>query len=211
VVKLPWAPPPTDLEEVGIRADERLALGMDRELWRLHRTVGEHVLGWNAPRHYGPVPGGRFDPHHPPPRHQEAAVLYAAQTAQTCLAEVFQTRRAINRWRGSPYLTLFRPTRTLELLDLRGPWPTRAGASQAIASGRRDIARSWARSIRSAFPNVDGVAYASSMDGGGTAFALFERASDGLPARPDGSWPLSHPELGDALARAARTLGYRLL
>ena len=77
--------------------------------------------------------------------------------------------------------------------------------------GRRDVARSWARSIREAFPELDGVAYPSSMDGGAVAYALFDPAADALPAAPEGAWPLSHPALADALAATAHTLGYRLI
>jgi hypothetical protein len=211
LAKLPWAPPSGRLASLGVRPAELLTLREDDALWRLHRTHGEHVVAWNLMRRYGPVTSGRFDPHEPPPREQVAGVLYAAGSAQTCVAEVFQNTRRVNRWRGVPFLTLFCPTRMLRLVDLCGPWPTRAGASQALASGRRDVARSWARSIRMAFPELDGVAYPSSMDGGAVAYALFDPAADALPAAPAGSWPLSHPALAEPLAAAAHTLGYGLL
>jgi hypothetical protein len=209
VAKLPAAPPPEELAAIGVRPDEEHRT--QARLLRIHRTLGEHVVPWNAFRHHGPLALGRFDPHDPPPRTQEAGVLYAALAAQTCVAEVFQLRRVVNRRRGAPYLTAFTPTRELRLVDLRGAWPTRAGASQAIASGRRDVARGWARSIHAGLAAFDGVVYPSSMDGGRPAFALFERAADAMPGEPDGSWPLGHPALADALAGVCQALGYRLL
>lgn len=36
-------------------------------LWRVFRTAGPHALAWNELRHYGPIPGMRFDPQPPPP------------------------------------------------------------------------------------------------------------------------------------------------
>ena len=101
-----------------------------------------------------------------------------------------------------------RLVREVRLLDLRGAWPTRAGASQAISSGPRPRAQSWARAIRSAFPHLDGLAYPSSMRGGGVAVALFDAAADALPDAPEGAWRLDHPALAGPLARIAQDIGY---
>jgi hypothetical protein len=43
------------------------------------------------------------------------------------------------------------------------------------------------------------------------AIALYERARNALPARPQANMPLSHPGLEPDLARFARELGYDLL
>ncbi len=188
-----------------------LVVAPDQVLWRVHRSTGAHALPWNAFRHYGPLVTGRFDPHEPPPSMQAAGVIYLGERVQTCVAEVFQGTRRVDPPQGSPYLVALELTRDVELLDLRGTWPTRAGASQAIASGPRPRAQTWARAIRAAFPHVDGVAYPSSMDGGRLAIALFDRARDGLPSDPRGSWPLDHPELILPLQKAADELGYLLV
>lgn len=137
--------------------------------------------------------------------------MYAALSVVTCLAEVFQAARVVNRRDDSPYLTGFRSARALRLLDLSGLWPTRAGASQAINSGRRDAAQSWARCVRTAFPDLDGVWYPSSMNAGEPCVALFDTASDALPAKPVLSVPLAHPALAEPIAVAVESLGYRLL
>lgn len=197
------SPPDPDVDVV--------AVAPHSVVFRIHRTVGVHVLGWNGLRHYGPLASARFDPHEPPPREQQRAVLYAGLDVVTCLAEVFQSTRQINRHEGAPYLTGFRPLRTLRLLDLTGRWPTRAGCSQAINTGRRDASRSWARSIRGAFPDLDGLWYRSSMNAGKPCVALFDTVTDAMPERPIVSVPLAHPGLAEPVAAAADALGYRLL
>ena len=89
-------------------------------------------------------------------------------------------------------------------------WPTRAGASQAIAAGPRPRGQAWARAIYEAYPNVEGIWYPSSMHGGHPAVVLFERAEPALPSIPDLDVPLSHPGLLPDLVRTAGSLGYLL-
>jgi hypothetical protein len=210
--KLPPSPGVEAVREVGTRDDDVLAVASHTVLWRIHATAGEHVTPWNQMRHFGPLPGCRFDPHDPPPHEQAAGVLYLAIDVATCVAEVYQLGRAVNRHERSPYLTGLRLTRTVRLLDLSGTWPTRAGASQAInSSGRRDVTRGWARSIHQAFPTLDGLWHPSSMNGLQPCVTLFETAQDALPAEAEVSLPLSHPALADALAKVADELGYLLL
>jgi hypothetical protein len=169
------------------------------------------VTPWNDLRRYGPVADCRFDPHPPPVALHAEGVSYLAITPQTALAEAFQTRRLVDRHHGAPYLVGLRLQRPVRLLDLSRSWPTRAGASQAISSGRRDVARAWARTLRAAFPALEGLWYPSSMDGGGFCVVLWQPAEDALPAVPVMSRPLSDPALADRLAGAAARLGYRLL
>jgi hypothetical protein len=209
VAKLPHPPPAATLAAVG---PDLVAVARHTVLWRMHHTSGPHVLAWNAMRAYGPVATARFDPHPPPPGAGSGErVLYVGLDVQTCLAEVFQRTRVVNRRRGAPYVTGFSLTRTARLLDLSGSWPTRAGASQALNSGRTDVSRMWARAIRTAFPKIDGVWYPSSMNGNQPCVALFGPAADALPAAPKLSLPLSHPGLTTALARAATAVGYAFL
>jgi hypothetical protein len=210
--KLPSAPSPEQLRSIGTGEDDIVAVITHTELWRVHATAGQHVLPWNQLRHFGPLPGCRFDPHDPPPHEQLAGVLYLALDVATCVAEVFQDTRVVNRHDRAPFLSAFRLTRTVTLLDLAGTWPTRAGASQAINStGRRDVTRGWARAVHRAFPQLDGLWHPSSMNAGEPCVTLFETAADALPGQPDLSLPLAHPALADALAVTAEGLGYALL
>lgn len=182
-------------------------------LWRVHRTVGPHVSPWNELRRWGPAPGCRFDPHPPPPReHSEQGVLYLAGDAPTALAESFGAVRRIDRQTGRPFLTGMHATRGLSLLDLGGTWPTRAGASQALASSpHRAVTQQWARAVRDAQPRLDGLCFPSSMRGGGTCLVLWQPAADALPDRPVFSLPLDHPGLANRLAVLATDLGYGLV
>jgi RES domain len=210
--KLPSAPSADALREVGTRDEDVLAVASHTVLWRIHATTGEHVVPWNRLRHFGPLPGCRFEPHDPPPHEQAAGVLYLAIDVATCVAEVYQGTRTVNRVDRSPYLTGLRLTRTVALLDLAGTWPTRAGASQSINStGRRDVTSGWARSIHQAFPDLDGLWHPSSMNAGQPCVTLFEPAGNALPAEAEVSLPLAHPALADPLAVVANALGYRLL
>ena len=104
----------------------------------------------------------------------------------------------------------FELTTALELLDLTRLWPTRAGASQAIATGRRATAQAWSRAIYRAYPDVAGLRYRSAMAGGSVNLALYERALPAIPTRPTIHLPLTHPGLTLPLQRAAARLGYGL-
>ena len=210
MAKLP-APPPVD-ELVALGPDV-VAVATHTVLWRIHGTSGPHALPWNQLRGFGPLDSARFDPH-PLPASEDSGegVLYLALDVATCLAEVYQRTRTIARRRGAPYLTGMRLTRTVQLLDLTGTWPTRAGASMALCSTpRRDLSRQWARALRSAYPSLDGLWHPSSMHGNDPCVTLWPPASDALPDRPEVSVPLAHPALAPALAAAAEDLGYRLL
>ncbi len=126
----------------------------------------------------------------------------------TCVAEVFQATRVVDRDVNGRCIAAFRLTRSVPLLDITDDWPTRAGASQAIASGPRPRAQAWARAIYDAYPGLEGIWYPSSMHGGHPALVLFERADSALPGVPEIDIPLSHPGLLPDLTRAAGSLGY---
>jgi hypothetical protein len=117
----------------------------------------------------------------------------------------------IDRSTDSPALAAFELTRDLSVLDLTGAWPTRAGASMAIHSGSRAKARAWSRAIYSAYPDLDGLRYASSMNANQPAFALYERARSALPPAAALDLPLTTPALMAPLAAAAIRLGYALV
>ena len=207
--KLPPPPPPHELAR-RLSADV-VAVTRATPLFRLYAAAGPHPVGWDTLRAFGPLSTARFDHHVPLPAVQERAIVYLGLAIRTCVAEVYQDERTVDRRRRAPWLVGFRLRREVRLLDLSGTWPTRAGASQALNTGRRDRARAWARAAYDAYPDVEGLWYPSSMDGGQPAVALTERAADAVPRRPDLHVPLTHPGLEVPLARMARALGYALL
>jgi hypothetical protein len=81
----------------------------------------------------------------------------------------------------------------------------------AINSGSRATARAWSRAIYAAYPHVEGLRYASSMNGNQPAFALYERARSALPPAATLDLPLATPALTAPLAAAAIRLGYAMV
>src|SRR5271166_4552927 len=82
---------------------ETTVLPAGARLWRVYFTGGAYPGAWNAFRYFGPSES-RFDHHEPPPRVQARGILYAAGDATTCLAEVFQATRVIDRAASAPWL-----------------------------------------------------------------------------------------------------------
>ncbi len=202
MAKFPCPPPVDDLRRI---RPERHTLRSGSLAGRIYSRGGRYPSTWNDFRYAGPIASARFD-HHVPGEHR--GVLYGATSLATCVAEVFQNTRVVDRAADDRCFAAFRTTRTVRLLDITGDWPTRAGASQAIAPGPRNRARAWARAIYDAYPTVEGVWYPSSMHGGHPAVHMFERAADALPADPELDVPLTHPGLLPDLTRAANALGY---
>ncbi len=178
-------------------------------LWRVYHSAGAHPVTWNSFRFFGPT-AARFDHHDLPKRVQAKGILYAAGGATTCLAEVFQATRVIDRSSGQPWLVGFETVAELTLLDLAGAWPTRAGASMAINSGPRPRARNWSRLIASTYLQIQGLYYPSSMHANQPSVALYERARGAMPAVPVFNRALSDPTLAARLGTAARRLGYTI-
>lgn len=204
MAKLPEPPVPLDLPPtlVTVPAGTRC--------WRIYSAGGAYPTAWQDFRFFGPG-ATRFDHHDLPPSVQARGILYGATTPLTCLAEVFQATRVIDRAARSPWLVAFDLVHDVAMLDLTGTWPTRAGASMAINSGPRPRARRWSRAIYAAYPDVLGLLYASSMNSNATSFAFYERALSAMPAAPAFHRALSDPALVPRLDAAATTLGYGLL
>jgi hypothetical protein len=207
MAKLPYPPQPAVLRGI---APAWFQVSAGTLLWRIYFRAGAHPGVWNAFREFGPIRSARFDHHPLPPRVQDRRILYGATEIQTCLAEVFQEGRHVDRAFREPWLVGFEVTRDLRLLDLSGVWPTRAGASMNINSGPRDRARAWSACIHEAYPAAEGLWYASSMHANRPAVALYERAQDALPGRPTAHRALADPILLVPLQRAAADLGYAL-
>lgn len=185
------------------------------ELWRLYKRGGRHPVTWNAFRTFGPLQTARFD-HHLPDEHGEPwlqgrGIYYAGTEITTCLAEIFQDTRTIDRESEAVALVGFELRLAVDLLDLTGAWPTRAGASMVSSSGPRSRSRLWARAVYESYPDIQGIYYPSSMHANRPAIALFERAAPAIASVPVVHRPLSDPALLADLDRSARLLGYRLV
>ncbi len=204
-MKLPRTPP-----AALVIADSDVADWPHPLLTRIHGTSGQFALPWHELRHFGPL-AARFDPHPlPVGLHAGYAVLYAAADLDTALAEVFQRGRVVQPAAPNrPTLTVWKPARNLRLLDIRGRWPVRQGASHVLNTGPHGVCRQWAHAIADHRPPVDGILYTSSMTGR-DAVALFLPAGDSFPSTPELSLPLEHPGLVGPIAAAARRIGYQL-
>ena len=180
-------------------------------LWRIHRTQGSHVLGWNQPRTFGPLPTMRYDPHPEPAAPSLEGVLYTATSLGTALAETFQATRVVDSGSFRPQVTAWTPTRDLRLLDLTGGWALRNGAAFSLTTAPKSTCRTWARQIRATWPDLDGLWAPSTMTGDANV-VLWNPARTSLPAAPDFSRPLADPTVRAIAARIARQeLGYRLI
>lgn len=207
MAKFPEPPTPAALAAI---PPERHVLPAGTELWRIYFRGGAHPTLWGQLRSFGPT-RSRFDHHPPPPRvHADRSILYAAESALTSIAEVFQDQRLVDRRRGDPWLVAFRIARDVTLLDLTRAWPTRAGASMNINSGPRPRAQRWSQRIHAAYPTVEGITYPSSMNAKAPAVALYERGITCLPGAPSFHRSLADPSLLAVLQNAALRFGYRL-
>ena len=129
----------------------------------------------------------------------------------TCLAEVFQATRLIDRNARDPVLSGFRLAAPLVLLDLTGPFATAIGASMAIHAGSRPRAQRWAQQLYVAYPDIDGLLYCASMYGNAPAVALFERAARAIPKRPVFHRELRDTVMAGILTQTGRAIGYAVV
>ncbi len=203
-------PEPPTAERLAEISPEILTFAAGQKLWRVYLRGGRHPTFWDAFRSWGPTQS-RFDHQLPPSRLQERKILYGAIQGPTCLAELFQQTRVIDRTAHAPWIVCFELTRCLRLLDITGTWPTRAGASMALATGPRPRAQRWSRAIYAAYADIEGICYPSSMLGNQSAVALYERAAGALPDVPQFHRPLSDPALLPLLRSVARDIGYGLV
>jgi hypothetical protein len=81
----------------------------------------------------------------------------------------------------------------------------------AINSGPRPRARRWSQAIYDAYPTVEGLYYASSMNANEPALVLYERAASALPGRPLFHRALADAALTGAVVRAARRFTYAVV
>ena len=81
----------------------------------------------------------------------------------------------------------------------------------AINSGPRPRARRWSQAIYAAYPTVDGLYYASSMNANRPAVLFYERASNSLPNRPIFHRALADAALTPTVVRVAQRVAYAVL
>ncbi|BDU76507.1 RES family NAD+ phosphorylase [Mesoterricola sediminis] len=210
MAKFPEPPTPGELALLG--PDVQI-LPAGSTVWRIYFLGGSHPTSWGQFRAWGPTES-RFDHHIPPASLQAREILYGAvgpRGAITALADVFQETRIVDRSFNNPCLASFETIRDLRLLDLTGTWPTKAGASAAIASGPKARARRWSQAIFAAFPSLDGLLYGSSMHANAPCVALYERAAVAMPASPSTNRMLADPILLTALRNACADLNFFLV
>jgi hypothetical protein len=208
--KFPEPPGVAALRDI---APQTLVLPADTKLARIYFATGPHPSHWNQFRSFGPA-AARWD-HHLPNAHdagadQKRAVYYCAPDVDTCAAEVFQSTRRIDRTRNAPGLAVFALREAVTLLDLRGTFATKMGASTAIHSGPRSRARAWARELYDAYPDIQGLYYGSSMNGHAPAVVLNERAQRTMPEHPQFHRALNDDMLVEVLQQIALRLSYGL-
>ena len=199
--------------------------GLRRPTFRILRT-GTALVRLFDPTRYGTQsltfthngPRGRFDHHRPPPSGRgptwddpERGVYYAAETLSCCLAEVFGDTRLIDR----PQMRVAMPTltRDLRLLDLCGVAAMRAGTIAALSGeGDRTLTQAWSRCFyeEPALLSCDGLAYRGAHNAQ-VAFALYERAQDGLQCPSGQVIDLRDPQLRPELLRIALRHGMDVL
>ncbi len=211
--KLPRTP---SLDRLQVLPPDIYTLKSGLTLWRIYFRAGPHPTTWAGFRSFGPL-DGRFDHHLPDaqgdPASQARRILYGAEEGATCFAEVFQRTRVIDRFRREPWLVGFEIATPLKLLDLTGSFATRAGASMALMTGPRAVARCWAQTFHEAYSELQGVYYPSSMYANAPAIALNERAvgGGGLPAVPGFHRALADNALHTVIRNVARETGYKVV
>ncbi|MEO7715597.1 MAG: RES family NAD+ phosphorylase [Capsulimonas sp.] len=154
---------------------------------------------------YGPR--NRFDHHRPigssPWNDPDRGIYYAAKAFSCCIAEIFGDTRIIDR----PHLRVAMPsvTRKLRLLDLRGAAAMGAGTIAALSGhGDRALTQAWSRYFyeEPSLAACDGLLYHGAHNAQ-VAYALYERARDGLTCSPGDVCDLNEPWLRPELLRIA--------
>jgi len=216
VPKLPRKPDRTRLSAL---EPALTSLPAGQPLARVCFRAGRHPVRWFDLRYFGPVRSGRFDHHQPASdgagRLQSRGILYCALAndnalagLDACLAEVFQATRTLSVSIDAPAWAIFALTAEITLLDLRGRWPTKAGASQALNTGPKSSARRWAQAFHEIYPGIQGLIYPGGMAGGRDAIALNERALHAIPSTPQIHYDLDDRKIGHVLRKAAGSIGY---
>lgn len=162
--------------------------------------VGPLTFSQNGPRN-------RFDHHRTSPIGQSAwddperSVYYCALTLSCCIVEVFGNYKLVDK----PQMNIAMPTvtRPLRLLDLCGAGAMRAGSISALCgTADRSLSQNWSRYFyeEAVYGNCDGLCYHSAHNNE-KAFALYERAANGLSCAASQVLALTEPGLRPELLR----------
>lgn len=186
----------------------------DTTFWRIHKTRGSYPTAWHDYRDHGPLTHCRWDPQPEPVKnHPGISVLYAGYDLATCAAEIYQAAHRIDTATFAPYASSWKPVRPLNLLDLTGLWPLRAGASHALNSAPRSTCRNWARAIHEASVardnELDGLEVMSTLTGAPCA-VLFGSSASALPRLPAFTRPLTDAAVFSILDAFAQRLGWTI-
>ncbi|MGI8752539.1 MAG: RES domain-containing protein [Acidimicrobiales bacterium] len=207
--KLP-AHPPADL--AGRTPDWRVR-DPHGVLWAILDTAGAHPRTFGQMRSWGPLRSGRFDPHPagPPKSTSGELVSYAATTLLTAIAERYQDRRAVTPHdHNRPAAYAWFPQRALHLIDCTSstaphrPHRHRRRPSRRLPQDQlrpKNVTRRWARAVRAAWPDADGLLYSTSMTDE-PAITLWAPAHSTFGPAPAFSSLISSPAPG--LARNTR-------
>lgn len=107
--------------------------------------------------------------------------MYTASEFPTAVVETFQKTGKIDPHSDHPKGTSWFPSRPLNLLRLTDDWALRNGASASLAHAPQSTCRAWARTIRSTWPDLDGLWTPSTLTGRAN-ITLWSPAVDTFPS-----------------------------
>ena len=187
------------------------------QVHRIYNASGLHPTKPREFRHFGPL-DFRFDHHlidpQDKPYDQDRGIMYLGKGDEaftTCLGEVFQATKLIDRQAKDPHYCVMTFKRDVQLLDLNSNFLTQIGANTAIHSGPKDLTRMWSKILYDIYKQCDGIYYSSSMNCNQPAIALFERANNATVLRPLINENLNDPNMDQMVYAAAKKLGYQVL
>ncbi len=210
-------PEPGSVENLRQLKPKIVTVAAGAEVSRIFFADTNYPTAWDSFRFFGPTTC-RFD-HHLSDKNgnsytQDRGIMYLATgklAAQTCLAEVFQEKRTIDRQSRLPVYAGFALADNIRLLDLTGAFATAIGSSTAIHSGPRSRTRRWAQQLYRAYPQIDGILYCSSMNGNAPSIALFERAQQAIPSQNILHRELRDNAMASVISMTAQTINYAVV
>jgi hypothetical protein len=130
--------------------------------------------------------------------------MYGAFTMSSCLVEIFGDSKVIEV--GTWEVAALTTTRTVTLLDLRGPGAMRAGTVSAIAKeSNRQFSQEWSRYFYDTifvYTAVDGLAFYNAHNDE-EALAFYDRAANAFQCTAADTRALSHDSLRTVIREIA--------
>lgn len=184
-------------------------------LHRIYKRGGDYPTLWHSFRYFGPT-GARFDHHLPDDQGrgqlQQRGIIYVATGIPTAMAEVFQDKRSLNRYRDEPWLVSFTLAANITLLNLTGTFCVQAGGSMKLVSGPTLYSQNWSRGFYECYEMIQGLYHPSSLTNR-PIITLYERADANVVFSkvPRFHRALADPLLLEPLRNCCREIGYRFL